>query len=54
MNVYFKLHITSLQEDVTGDDDASAAKWFRVNNLPDMAFDHNEIVTTTIENVFST
>ena len=25
-------------------DDASNAKWFSINNLPDLAFDHNEII----------
>ncbi len=29
---------------VKGSDDAKDAKWFNVNNLPDTAFDHKEII----------
>jgi 8-oxo-dGTP diphosphatase len=30
---------------VKGGDDAAHAKWFPVNNLPDMAFDHSKILS---------
>ncbi|MGM0621167.1 MAG: NUDIX domain-containing protein [Bacteroidota bacterium] len=30
--------------EVKGGDDAAYAKWFPVNDLPDMAFDHREIL----------
>jgi len=29
---------------VKGGDDAAHAKWFPVNNLPDMAFDHQQVL----------
>ena len=34
---------------VIGQDDASEAKWFSVNNLPPLAFDHNEIMEDAID-----
>ncbi len=37
------------EERVSGSDDAADAKWFRIDDLPDMAFDHGEIVKTAIE-----
>ena len=30
--------------DLKAGDDARNAKWFKINNLPDLAFDHNEII----------
>ena len=33
---------------VTGQDDASKAEWFPINELPPLAFDHNEILTDAI------
>jgi 8-oxo-dGTP diphosphatase len=33
---------------VTGGDDASEAKWFSLNSLPEMAFDHSEIIAKFI------
>ena len=30
-------------------DDAAQAKWFSMNNLPDLAFDHQEIVAMALE-----
>lgn len=30
-------------QDVIGDDDARQAKWFPINQLPDLAFDHQQI-----------
>ena len=34
---------------VKGGDDASHAKWFNVNDLPEMAFDHWEIISEFFE-----
>ena len=33
---------------VTGQDDAVNAEWFSINELPPLAFDHNEILTDAI------
>ncbi len=33
---------------VTGGDDAAEAKWFPVNNLPELAFDHSSILSEFI------
>jgi len=35
--------------EVSGADDADEAKWFSVKNLPELAFDHSDIVTLAIE-----
>ena len=32
------------QVNATAGDDASSAKWFSINDLPDLAFDHKEII----------
>ncbi len=36
---------------VVANDDASEAQWFDVNNLPDFALDHQDILTMGIENL---
>lgn len=35
--------------DVFGGDDAKQAKWFPVNEIPELAFDHNQIVNDAME-----
>ena len=34
---------------VEGQDDAAKAQWFPLNALPDLAFDHNDIITDAIK-----
>lgn len=36
------------QKAVAGDD-ASAARWFGINNLPELAFDHDEVIQMAVE-----
>ena len=36
--------LATSEEKVTGADDAAEARWFDVNQLPDLGFDHSEIV----------
>jgi len=38
-------------ENLEAADDAAAVEWFDVENLPQMAFDHDEIARCAIENV---
>jgi len=38
-------------ESVAAADDAAAVKWFDVDSLPEMAFDHDEIARCAIENM---
>jgi len=41
--------ITDREHKVKGMDDAAEAKWFLLNDLPPMAFDHERIVADAIE-----
>ena len=36
--------VVDREEEVTGNDDAAEASWFELNELPDLAFDHSEII----------
>ncbi len=38
---------------INAGDDAAEAKWFTINNLPEMAFDHNEVAKIAIEKLAS-
>ena len=38
---------------VKGNDDAADAKWFRIDELPGLAFDHDQIVKEAIEQYLS-
>ncbi|MBN2664292.1 MAG: NUDIX hydrolase [Bacteroidales bacterium] len=40
--------ITEIKNDVKGYDDAKDAQWFSIFNLPDLAFDHGEIISNAI------
>ena len=44
---------TPSEEKVEGKDDAAAAKWFSVKELPVLAFDHDEIVLAALEKLRS-
>lgn len=37
--------------EVAAGDDAAEARWFDVSNLPDLAFDHKEIVTDAVKKI---
>ena len=38
---------------VSGADDASDAQWFNINELPELAFDHAEIITFALTKILS-
>ena len=40
------LSLIELEEKLTAADDAAEAAWFDIDNLPDLAFDHSEIIKT--------
>ena len=41
--------LVKLRDDVKGDTDAKEAKWFSINEIPDLAFDHTEIKDKALE-----
>ena len=43
ISVVFAAEITQ-KEEVKGGDDADRAKWFQLNNLPELGFDHAQII----------
>lgn len=40
--------LTNFNTEIKGGDDAADARWFNINNLPALAFDHNLIVSDAI------
>lgn len=42
----------SSEEQVQGNDDAAEARWFELDDLPDLAFDHSEIMKVAMEEYF--
>ncbi|HSI69166.1 MAG TPA: NUDIX hydrolase [Gillisia sp.] len=45
------LGILESPEEVKGSDDAGEARWFPLSNLPELAFDHGEIIAAAQEMV---
>ena len=45
---FFALVVKNHYE-IKGGDDAKTAKWFRVDDLPELAFDHSEIIKVALE-----
>lgn len=43
------LAIIDSPKEVKGQDDAAKAEWFPINNLPQLAFDHNDIMKDAVE-----
>lgn len=43
------LAITDASDEVYGQDDAAKAQWFRLSELPSLAFDHGEIIEDAIK-----
>ena len=43
------LSLIHCQEQLHGNDDAAQAEWFEIDNLPELAFDHSEIVKTAYQ-----
>jgi len=39
----------NINQEVIGGDDAAEAGWFKVGNLPPLAFDHNEVVSDALD-----
>lgn len=46
---YYKL--LSEETEVQGNDDAADAKWFNINELPELAFDHSTIIKDAKQNI---
>ena len=42
------LAITDKAQDVIGQDDAAEAKWWHLTTLPEMAFDHDDIMRDAV------
>ena len=48
ISVVFYSYIEN-QVDVLGNDDAAEARWFPIKNLPELAFDHQEIISLFLD-----
>lgn len=48
---YFALVKSSSYQEIKASTDAEDAKWFSIKQLPKLAFDHKEIVSTAIERI---
>ena len=44
ISIVFFAFIDHSHAEVKAGDDASDSRWFKLNKLPDLAFDHNEII----------
>ncbi len=51
ISITFWGEVTS-KEKVEGNDDAAEARWFHLNDLPELAFDHSEILKVAREEYF--
>ncbi len=49
VSVIFYGIVDAACSDVSGGDDAEQAKWFQVNKLPELAFDHLEAINLAIK-----
>ncbi len=41
--------VIDTEREVAGDDDAAKAGWFAIDNLPQLAFDHKQIIAAAID-----
>ena len=48
--VYFGTQKPPHENPIAGDD-ASKAKWFPINNLPELAFDHTQLITQSLDEI---
>lgn len=48
VSIAFSAQLTS-QQDIKPLDDAKEVKWFFINNLPDLAFDHEQIIKQSLD-----
>lgn len=43
--------IAPMESKIMAGDDAKNANWFKLNNLPELAFDHNQIISEAMQNL---
>jgi len=53
VSVAWTAHVGDVVLDAVGGDDAADAEWHAVADLPDLAFDHNRIVSDALDRVQS-